>query len=56
MLLDSRPPSLFTTNIEYSSRSRADLSRKLGWKPTRTRGDFFETFEEEVKTIAAEFD
>ena len=37
-----------------SSRSRADLSRKLGWKPTRTRGDFFESFKEEVKTVAAE--
>lgn len=41
--------------IRISSRSRADLSRKLGWKPMRTRGDFFDSFKDEVATIAAEF-
>jgi hypothetical protein len=38
-----------------SSRSRADLSRELGWSPKRTRGNFVRNFEEEVKVIAAEF-
>lgn len=37
-----------------NSRSRADLSRELGWKPRKTRGDFAKTFAEEVKVIAAE--
>jgi len=37
-----------------NSRSRAELSRELGWKPVRTRGDFRESFREEVEVIVAE--
>jgi hypothetical protein len=40
---------------EFSSRSRADLSRELGWNAKRTRGDFVGNFEEEVRVITAEF-
>jgi len=36
-----------------NSRSRAELSRELGWKPIRTRGDFKKSFAEEVSLIAA---
>jgi nucleoside-diphosphate-sugar epimerase len=37
-----------------NSRSRAELSRELGWKPVRTRGDFRESFREEVEVVVAE--
>lgn len=36
-----------------SSRSRAELARELGWDPKKTRGDFFKSFDEEVKVVAA---
>jgi len=38
-----------------NSRSRAELSRQLGWSPKRTRGDFARSFKEEVEAIATEF-
>jgi nucleoside-diphosphate-sugar epimerase len=37
-----------------NSRSRAELGRELGWKPTRTRADFKKNFREEVETIISE--
>lgn len=37
-----------------NSRSRAELSRELGWKPARTRGDFKKSFAEEVSWIVAQ--
>ncbi|KAI5460982.1 hypothetical protein BGZ63DRAFT_357527 [Mariannaea sp. PMI_226] len=37
-----------------SSRTRAVLSRELGWKPTKTRRDFEENFLEEFKLILQE--
>jgi len=47
-------------NVQYTelgfasnSRSRAELSRELGWKPARTRGDFKKGFAEEVSFIIA---
>lgn len=36
------------------SRTRADLARKLGWKPKKTRKDFEDSFAEEWKVIANE--
>ncbi|GFZ52304.1 hypothetical protein JCM24511_10077 [Saitozyma sp. JCM 24511] len=37
-----------------NSRSRAELSRELGWRPTRGRVDFKRSFAQEVKRIASE--
>lgn len=55
----SKPSRSHQTSWEvlrsFSSRSRADLSRDLGWSPKRSHGDFARNFEEEVKVIAAEF-
>lgn len=42
-------------NSIYSSRSRAELSRQLGWAPKRTKRDFVASFKEEVEAIAPEF-
>jgi nucleoside-diphosphate-sugar epimerase len=36
-----------------NSRSRAELSRELGWRPTRGRVDFKKSFAQEVKRIAS---
>ncbi|PWI72419.1 NAD dependent epimerase/dehydratase family protein [Purpureocillium lilacinum] len=36
------------------SRTRADLARKIGWAPTKTRRDFEESFAEEWKVIGNE--
>ncbi|OBT57694.1 hypothetical protein VE04_02401 [Pseudogymnoascus sp. 24MN13] len=38
-----------------NSRSRAKLSRELGWAPKRTKGDFMGSFKGEVEAVAAEF-
>ena len=37
----------------YSSRSRAELTRELGWKPQKVRADFAKSFDEEVKAVVA---
>ncbi|OBT64207.1 hypothetical protein VE03_06898 [Pseudogymnoascus sp. 23342-1-I1] len=37
-----------------NARSRAVLSRKLGWAPKRTKEDFLRSFKGEVEAIAAE--
>ena len=37
-----------------NSRSRAELSRELGWKPTRTRGDFKKSFAAEILLLLAQ--
>jgi len=44
------------TELGYASnsRSRAELSRELGWKPTRTRADFKKNFKEEVDVVVAQ--
>ncbi|KAI9045670.1 NAD-dependent epimerase/dehydratase [Aspergillus affinis] len=41
--------------LASNARSRADLSRKLGWKPTRDDADFYKHFDEVVATVAREF-
>ncbi|KAH8816991.1 NAD dependent epimerase/dehydratase family protein [Xylogone sp. PMI_703] len=38
-----------------NSRSRAVLSRELGWKPTKTRGDLQKSFEVEIKMTLEEY-
>jgi nucleoside-diphosphate-sugar epimerase len=37
-----------------TSRSRADLTRELGWKPKHVRWDFFEGIKEEVEAVLRE--
>ncbi|KAJ5375755.1 hypothetical protein N7517_007761 [Penicillium concentricum] len=41
--------------LASNARSRADLSRKLGWKPTRDDADFHKHFDEVVAAVAREF-
>jgi nucleoside-diphosphate-sugar epimerase len=37
-----------------NARTKAELSRELGWKPTRTKEDFVKNFREEVEVVVAE--
>lgn len=41
--------------LASNSRARADLSRKIGWKPSRGDADFYAHFEAEVGVVAEEF-
>ncbi|KAJ5822500.1 hypothetical protein N7447_004840 [Penicillium robsamsonii] len=41
--------------LASNARSRADLGRKLGWKPTRDDADFHKHFDEVVAAVAQEF-
>ncbi|EED13540.1 NAD dependent epimerase/dehydratase family protein [Talaromyces stipitatus ATCC 10500] len=45
-----------TVELGFASRSRtrADLARELGWKPTKTEKDFKDSFMDEWKVIAKE--
>jgi hypothetical protein len=41
-------------NPFYSSRTRADLARELGWQPQKTEEDFKKHFLEEAQLIMRE--
>ncbi|KAJ5411383.1 uncharacterized protein N7487_005742 [Penicillium crustosum] len=46
---------LLEVTLASNSRSRADLSRKLGWKPTRDDADFHKHYDEVIAAVAQEF-
>lgn len=49
-------PPPFVAELGFSSRarSRADKARRIGWKPTKTRKDFEDSFAEEWRFIGKE--
>ncbi|KAH7160358.1 NAD dependent epimerase/dehydratase family protein [Dactylonectria estremocensis] len=48
------PPTVVELGFASRSRTRADLSREIGWQPKKTRVDFEASFTEEWKIIANE--
>ncbi|KAH7136400.1 NAD dependent epimerase/dehydratase family protein [Dactylonectria macrodidyma] len=48
------PPTVVELGFASRSRTRADLSREIGWQPKKTRLDFEASFSEEWKIIAKE--
>ncbi|KAM5350137.1 hypothetical protein ACJ41O_006642 [Fusarium nematophilum] len=48
------PPNAVELGFASRSRTAADLTREVGWKPTKTRKDFEESFNEEWRIIGNE--
>ncbi|KAH6889858.1 NAD dependent epimerase/dehydratase family protein [Thelonectria olida] len=48
------PPTAVEVGFASRSRTRADLSREIGWKPTKTREDFEASFRGEWEILAKE--
>ncbi|KAI5468118.1 NAD dependent epimerase/dehydratase family protein [Mariannaea sp. PMI_226] len=48
------PPAAIELGFASRSRTRADLSREIGWEPTKTRKDFEESFREEWVILSKE--